>query len=334
MSDHPHRRHNPLTDEWVLVSPHRSKRPWHGKVEATESRLSITHDADCLLCAGNTRINGEVNDNYKDIFVFDNDFPSILETFDNSTNKISALFNSTPISGKCRVICFSPDHSQTLADMDVSEIKKIINTWQEQTEELSKANQTVQIFENKGAIMGCSNPHPHCQIWANNVIPTEIAKESKTQKEYYETHGNLLLLDYVKEELNKNERILLTNEHWVTLVPYWAKWPFETMILPRFKITDLTELDAAKTESLAEIMKKHLQMYDNLFDSSMPYTMGWHQSSFDGNDNEHFTLHAHYYPPVLRSATNQKFMVGYEMMAEPQRDITPEEAAQKLRDSI
>ena len=333
----PHRRLNPLTGEWVLVSPHRGNRPWLGKQEKTPQKTSIQYDRDCLLCPGNIRINGEVNDNYDDIFVFDNDFPAILDDpilEDENTNE---LFINEPIKGKCRVLCFSPDHNKTMADLELDSIEKVITELKSQTEELSKRFQTVQIFENKGEIMGCSNPHPHCQIWANSATPTEINKELVTQQNYWNKNKSKMLLDYLEQELELGQRILLENDHWATLVPYWAKWPFETMILPKFDANTFLDLDSQQIESLANITKTHLQMYNNLFETPMPYSMGWHQKPFD-QDKEKQTrgwqLHAHYYPPLLRSATNQKFMVGYEMMAEPQRDFTAELAAQKLRENI
>ena len=331
-SDKPHRRYNPLTGEWILVSPHRTKRPWKGKVEAVAETKRSSHDSTCQLCAGNERTGGERNPNYQGTYVFQNDFPAILSSPAGEIVE-DGLFRSEPIHGTCRVICFSPRHDLTLPEMAVEDIERVIETWSSQMEELSRHYRWVQVFENKGEIMGCSNPHPHGQIWAGNFLPTEPVKEDKAQREYADRKGNVLLLDYVQAEQKAEDRIIVKNEDWVALVPYWATWPYETLLLPsRRQIGHLSDLAPAEKETLADILKRLLIRYDNLFETSFPYSMGWHGRPGGAGDFGHWQLHAHFYPPLLRSATIQKFMVGYELMAEAQRDLTPEQAARKLRE--
>jgi len=333
LDEKPHRRFNPLTGEWVLVSPHRTKRPWLGKVENTETVNLPPYDPKCYLCPGNERAGGHKNPDYTETFVFVNDFSALLpeggeeELFTDD----SEFFRSEPVKGECRVICFSPRHDLTLSKMSLEAIKKVVDVWQEQLAELGEKYRWVQIFENRGEIMGASNPHPHGQIWASSFLPSEPRKENEQQRIFRETHGKVFLLSYLEEELAREERIVIEEEHWVVLVPFWAVWPFETMLLPKRHIRQLTETTEREKKNLARTLKKLLTKYDNLFETSFPYTMGWHGAPFDGNANEHWQLHAHFYPPLLRSATIRKFMVGYEMLAEPQRDITPEKAAERLK---
>ena len=330
-TEHPHRRYNPLINEWVLVSPHRAKRPWQGQVEKLDEQEKPIYDKDCFLCAGNTRINGEKNDEYTETFVFTNDFAAIKQ----DTPKISSddpLFKMATEQGESRVICFSPDHSKTLPQLSVEEITSVVNTWQSQCEELGKTYKSVQVFENKGSVMGCSNPHPHGQIWAQQQLPTLVMKKQKAQQAYLEQHGSNLLQDYVVREVENKERIVVMNDDWLVVVPYWAAWPFETLLLPRFAVSRITELNEQQKSSLADIIKQITIKYDNLFNCSFPYSMGWHGAPFDGQQHDEWTLHASFFPPLLRSATVRKFMVGYEMMAEAQRDLTAEQAAQRLRD--
>jgi UDPglucose--hexose-1-phosphate uridylyltransferase len=333
MIDTPHRRLNPLTGEWVLVSPHRAKRPWLGQVEKTPPENLPQYDPTCYLCPRNERAGGVKNPDYESTFVFDNDFSALLpdETPERALNH--PLFASVSERGLCRVVCFSPRHDLTLPELGITSIEKVIATWTEQTVDLGKKDfiQYVQVFENKGAIMGCSNPHPHSQIWANEYIPNEPAKELDRQKTYFNENGRPLLSDYLEEEHRRKERILFTNDYFTALIPYWAIWPFETMIVAHDDATRLNELTPAEVSALAETMKQVTTRYDNLFEVSFPYSMGFHQAPFDDQPHPEWRLHAHFYPPLLRSATVRKFMVGYELLAMPQRDITPESAAERLR---
>ena len=330
-TEHPHRRYNPLIDEWILVSPHRAKRPWQGQVEKLDEEEKPAYDKDCFLCAGNTRVNGEINDDYKETFVFTNDFSAIKQDTPNISID-DPLFKMETEKGESRVICFSPDHSKTLPQLSEKEITNIVNTWQSQCEELGKKHLWVQIFENKGSVMGCSNPHPHGQIWAQQKVPTLVMKKQKAQQAYFAQYHSSLLQDYVARELEKKERIVVSNEDWLVVVPYWAAWPFETLLLPRFSVTRITELTETQKLTLSDVIKQITIKYDNLFNCSFPYSMGWHGAPFDGQLHEEWTLHASFLPPLLRSASVRKFMVGYEMMAEAQRDLTAEQAAQRLRD--
>lgn len=332
----PHRRWNPLTGEWILVSPHRAQRPWLGQVEAvTEERPA--YDPACTLCPGNTRVSGEVNPRYADTFVFGNDFPALLLHAEHATErKESPLFRSREASGECRVICFSPRHDLSLAQMSADEIVRVIRTWQEQSEDLGSRNTWVQVFENKGAVMGCSNPHPHGQIWAGDFLPEQPAKEDLSQMGYLAEHGRPLLIDYAAEELRDGSRIVVEGDHWFAVVPYWALWPYETLLLPKTEqVARLTSLPDSHVGDLAETMRRLLVRYDNLFQCSFPYSMGWHGAPFlpgEGDHPEaHWQLHAHFYPPLLRSASVKKFLVGYEMLGEGQRDLTAEQAAERLR---
>ncbi len=330
-TDHPHRRYNPLIDQWVLVSPHRAKRPWQGQQEKVSEEQKPSYDPHCYLCPGNARITGEKNPNYQQPYVFQNDFSALLTDTPAPAKSDDPLFKSAQARGESRVICFSPDHSKTLPQLSVAEIEAVIRVWQSQLEELGQKYPWVQIFENKGAAMGCSNPHPHGQIWANSFLPNEVAREDKAQRQYFEKHGSVLLVDYAKRELELKERIVVETEHWLAVVPYWAVWPFETLLLPKAHVKRLTELSTEQSADLAVILKKLTTKYDNLFETSFPYSMGFHAAPFNGEDNEHWQLHAHFYPPLLRSATVRKFMVGYEMLGESQRDLTAEQAADRLR---
>ena len=333
MFDSPHRRFNPLTGEWVLVSPQRAKRPWLGQVEKTPPEDLPQYDPTCYLCPRNERAGGVKNPDYGSTFVFDNDFSALLP--DETPRRASDhhLLAAVSERGLCRVICFSPRHDLTLPELDKASIEKIITTWTEQTVDLGKKDfiRYVQVFENKGAVMGCSNPHPHSQIWANEHIPNEPAKELDRQQTYFNENGRPLLSDYLAEEHKRRERILFTNDHFTALIPYWAIWPFETMIVAHGNATRLNELTPAEVSALAEVMKQVTTCYDNLFEIPFPYSMGFHQAPFDDQPHPEWRLHAHFYPPLLRSATVRKFMVGYELLATPQRDITPETAVEQLR---
>ena len=329
-SKFPHRRYNPLTGNYVLVSPHRLLRPWQGKEEDVVLEQKPEHDANCYLCAGNVRANGENNPNYKDTFVFTNDFAAFMKETPEFESD-NPLLKVESVAGTNRVICFSPKHNLTLAEMEKSEIKKVVDLWKSQSVELGKKYTWVQIFENKGEIMGSSNPHPHGQIWASSFIPNEVVSENENQKKYFTENGSVLLVDYVNLEVKQQERLVVENEHWVVVVPFWATWPFETLLLPKRHVQTLGDLSEEESSSLAEILKTFLSKYDNLFKTSFPYTMGWHGAPSNGKNNSHWQLHAHFYPPLLRSATVKKFMVGYEMLSESQRDITAEQAAERLR---
>lgn len=328
----PHRRYNILTGEWVLVSPHRTKRPWQGKKEETTIPEMITHDTSCYLCATNTRINGEVNPDYKNTFVFPNDFGALLpDSLDFKQD--NGLLKAESETGICKVICFSPNHSLTLPGMEISDIEQVISTWQKEYKELGAKPEInhIQIFENKGVTMGCSNPHPHGQVWAQESIPNEVLKKTEKQREYFQKHGKSLLIDYLEQELKEKERIISENDSFVSLVPFWAVWPYEVMIVPRNQRSHVGELSDKERTDYAEQLKIVTQKYDKLFDTSFPYSSGIHQAPTDGEHPEwHF--HMSFYPPLLRSATVKKFMVGYEMFGMPQRDITAELAAKNLRE--
>jgi len=333
MIDTPHRRFNPLTGEWVLVSPHRAKRPWLGQIEKPPLENLLQHDPTCYLCPRNERIGGVKNPDYKSTFIFDNDFAALLPDKNSEHKPDHPLLASISERGLCQVVCFSPRHDLTLPELDNASIENVIATWTKQTVELSKKDfiHYVQVFENKGAMMGCSNPHPHSQIWGTDLIPNEPAKELERQINYFNENQHTLLSDYIKEEHKRKERILFSNDHFTALVPYWAVWPFETMVVAHRNVTRLDELTSTEISALANMLKRVTTCYDNLFEISFPYSMGFHQAPFDNQPHPEWTLHAHFYPPLLRSATVRKFMVGYEMLAMPQRDITPETAADRLR---
>lgn len=327
----PHRRRNPLTGEWVLCSPHRATRPWQGQQETTARDARPAHDPHCYLCAGNRRANGEANPDYRDTFVFENDFRALLDAEPATPVAAHPLLRQAPVRGTCRVICFSPRHDLTLARMELPGIERVIATWQAESAELGRRYRWVQVFENKGAIMGCSNPHPHGQIWAMDQVPTIPALEDEHQRRHALACGRPLLLDYIEEELRLGERLVWANEDWAVVVPYWANWPFETLLLPRFPVRRLPELGANRVRSLAGALQALLRRYDALFSVDFPYSMGWHGAPFGDEPGDHWQLHAHFHPPLLRSATVKKFMVGFEMLGESQRDITPESAAARLR---
>ncbi|MFT4848149.1 MAG: UDPglucose--hexose-1-phosphate uridylyltransferase [Sediminicola sp.] len=332
LQDYSHKRFNILTGEWVLVSPQRAKRPWQGQQESVSNEVRPAHDSSCYLCSGNNRINGEQNPDYKDVFVFTNDFGALQTTSPKfSINK--GFFKAESEQGICKVICFSPDHSKSLADMNIEDIHKVVRTWQEEYTVLG-ANDSinyVQIFENKGAVMGCSNPHPHGQIWSQSTLPNEVDKKDKQQLEYYNKNQTSLLGGYLSQELEASERIIYQNNDFVVLIPFWAVWPFETMIIPKKEYTNITEISETESMAFADAISKITIAYDTLFKCSFPYSSGIHQAPTNGEQNKHWHWHMSFYPPLLRSETVKKFMVGYEMFGSPQRDITAEQAAMTLK---
>lgn len=331
--EHPHRRRNPLTGEYILVSPHRTKRPWQGQVERLPNEARPAYDPACYLCPGNERAGGVRNPDYSGTFVFTNDYAALL-TDTPEMHAADPLFSFESARGTSRVICFSPRHDLTLPLMELHDIESVIDVWTEQMAELGTTYPWVQIFENKGAAMGASNPHPHGQIWASSFLPNEAVIEDAHQREYYAQHGVPLLVEYARREHEAGERVIVENEDWIAVVPYWAIWPFEALLMPFRPAQRLGDLDDQQRESLAQIIKDLTTRYDNLFETSFPYSMGWHGAPtgiYLGQPADHWQLHAHYYPPLLRSATVRKFMVGYEMLAEAQRDLTPEQAAARLR---
>tara|TARA_R110002126_G_scaffold6305_18_gene33066 strand:- start:460 stop:1527 length:1068 start_codon:yes stop_codon:yes gene_type:complete len=328
----PHRRYNILIDEWVLVSPHRTKRPWQGKKDKAVVIKKITYDENCYLCPTNIRTSGKENSNYRGAYSFVNDFSALISEVKKEVFN-DGLLNAQIESGICKVICFSPNHALTLPLMSVDEITQVIKLWKKEYAELGSQSSIshVQIFENKGEIMGCSNPHPHGQIWAQNSIPEIVLKKQQQQKRYWEANKRSLLSDYVKQELELDERIILKNNHFVALIPYWAVWPYETMIIPMKHYQHIGQLNREEEIAFAAIIKQLTTRYDNLFETSFPYSSGIHQSPTDGNLHPEWHLHMSFYPPLLRSAEVKKFMVGYEMFANPQRDITAEQAAEALK---
>ncbi len=333
LSNQPHRRYNPLSGEWVLVSPHRTQRPWQGQVERSAPEQRPAYDPQCYLCPGNARAGGAVNPSYEQTFVFTNDYAALLPDTPDGTFDRDGLLHAELACGTCRVVCFSPRHDLTIAEMDASALRLVVDTWVAQYEELGAQSWVnhVQVFENRGAMMGASNPHPHGQIWATSYLPQHVAREQNTQRDYYAANGRTLLSDYLALELAEGARIVCDNEHFVALVPFWAVWPFETLLISRRPIGALPDLLADERAGLAGILKRLTTRYDNLFEVSFPYSMGFHQRPTDGEAHPEWHLHAHFYPPLLRSATVRKFMVGFEMLGEAQRDITAEQAAERLR---
>ena len=334
MIDSPHRRFNPLTRDWVLVSPHRAKRPWLGQVEKTPLENLPQYDPTCYLCPGNERAGGVINPPYTGPFVFDNDFASLLpQAAQDDPAPSHPLLASSPERGFCRVVCFSPRHDLTLPELDHSAVENVLEAWSRESADLGAHDfiRYAQVFENKGAVMGCSNPHPHSQIWAQSQLPNEIAKELDSQSAYFAEHGRPLLADYLAEENRRKERIVFQNASFTALVPFWAVWPFEILLAAHRPSAHLSKLSPTEMSDLAEALKQVTTRYDNLFEISFPYSMGFHQAPSDGQNHPEWVLHAHFYPPLLRSATVRKFMVGYEMLAMPQRDITPESAAGRLQ---
>ncbi|WP_282134362.1 UDP-glucose--hexose-1-phosphate uridylyltransferase [Seonamhaeicola maritimus] len=332
LEDYSHKRFNILTGEWVLVSPHRAKRPWQGQNEAVNNEKRPTHDESCYLCAGNTRINGEVNPKYEDVFIFTNDFAALQKDSPDFSVDDGLLIAQSE-KGICKVVCFSPDHSKSLADMDANEIQKVVFAWQKEYKELGGNDliNYVQIFENKGAVMGCSNPHPHGQIWSQSTLPNEVDKKNTQQLNYHQKNGSSLLGDYLAQELEKKERIIFENDAFVVLIPFWAVWPFEAMIVPKAHKSSISDLNEEEAYLYAEAISVLTKAYDKIFNTSFPYSSGIHQAPTNGEDNSHWHFHMSFYPPLLRSASVKKFMVGYEMFGSPQRDITAEKAAQMIR---
>lgn len=330
-ADHPHRRRDPLTGRHVLVSPHRANRPWQGAKEAARAQTFPRYDPDCYLCPANRRVGGAINPDYPSVFVFDNDFAAVSAETPSPDPGDDPIYGIDAARGVSRVLCFSPDHAATLPLLPAAAMRAVVEAWCAQAQALDRDYPSVQIFENKGEMMGCSNPHPHGQIWATSYIPDEIMIEDDHQRAYFAQTGSALLHDVAAREIDAGERIVVANLHWLAVVPFWARWPFETLLLPRFPVARLGDLATDTRDSLAEIVQALTTRYDNLFKTSFPYSMGWHGAPSDGRDDDGWQLHAHFYPPLLRSATVRKFMVGFELLAEAQRDLTPEQAAARLR---
>jgi UDPglucose--hexose-1-phosphate uridylyltransferase len=329
----PHRRFNPLTREWVLVSPHRTQRPWQGQVEEAGPPAQPEYDPKCYLCPGNERAGGVRNPKYTSTFVFDNDFAALKPDTSPARFEERDLLLAESEPGICRVVCFSPKHNLTIANMEPADLRKVVDEWVRQYQDLGAREfiNYVQIFENRGEMMGASNPHPHCQIWSSHSLPNEVVKEQGAQKAWAEAHGACMLCDYTKLEQASRDRVVEENESFLVVVPFWAVWPFETMVLAKEHIGAIDRLNDKQRDGLADILKRITSRYDRLFQISFPYSMGFHQMPTDGESHSEWHFHAHFYPPLLRSATVRKFLVGYEMLASPQRDFTPEWAAERLR---
>lgn len=328
-----HRRKNPLTGDWVLVSPHRNNRPWLGATEAPEADELAQYDETCPLCPGNQRAHNTSNPAYEDTFVFVNDFGALVSDQPDieHTSDEHPLFEADIANGECRVVCFSPDHNKSLPELLVTEIKHVVDAWQTNYIELAKQYACIHIFENKGAVMGCSQPHPHGQIWAHDHLSSEVEQENKQQYAYQQKHGSALLADYVEHEIANQDRVVVENEDWLVVVPFWAAWPFETLLIAKGDVSNFAQLSELQKCSLAQILQTLTIRYDNVFNCSFPYSMGWHSAPSNLEDDSHWRLHAHFYPPLLRSASVKKHMVGYEMLAESQRDLSAETAAKILR---
>lgn len=329
-AEHPHRRFDPLKGEWLLVSPHRAKRPWQGQEDAPDLAERPAHDPGCYLCPGNVRVTGERNSDYVGPYVFANDFAALQPDAPRPEGEGDPLFQADGARGTSRVICFSPDHGRSLPELTEVELEAVIDCWCGEVAALGETWAHVQLFENKGGQMGCSNPHPHGQIWATDYVPGIVATEDRTQAEWLERHGAPMLLQLAEREAG-GSRVVVETNHWLAIVPFWAAWPFETLLLPKFAVARLPDCDAEQRADLARTISALTIRYDNLFECSFPYSMGWHGAPFGRDGTGHWQLHAHFYPPLLRSASVRKFMVGYEMMAEAQRDLTPEQAAERLR---
>lgn len=334
LNEHSHRRFNPLTEEWLIVSPHRTKRPWQGQVEDASDSFLAEYDPECYLCPGNRRAGDKTNPDYKRVFVFDNDFAALMPDVPDGSSNTGDLIVAERERGISRVVCFSPNHGLTLGRMNVDDIKNVIDEWANQYVELGAEPfiNHVQIFENRGEMMGASNPHPHCQIWASESVPNEPAKEIRSQRAYQAKHNSCLLCDYLDLEQKSGERIVFENEHFLAIVPFWAVYPFEVMVVIRDHRGSIDEFDERERSAFADILKRVTTRYDNLFLTPFPYSMGLHQKPTDAHSHEYAHFHAHFYPPLLRSATVRKFLVGFEILGSPQRDITPETAAARLRE--
>ena len=331
---YPHRRFNPLTREWILVSPNRTQRPWSGKTEQPTGPCQMTYDPSCYLCPGNERAGGIRNPQYSSTFIFDNDYPALVADAPAIEVDESGLLRAHSEPGICRVLCFSPRHDLTVPGMGSSEMREVVDHWARETAALAGVSwiNHVQVFENRGALMGASNPHPHCQIWATASVPVQPSKELSSFAQYHEERRSCLLCDYLRLEICQKERVVCENSSFIAIVPYWAAWPFETMVMSKRHVQDLTQLSASERSDLAEVLQRVTRRYDNLFETEFPYSMGFHQRPTDGQAHEEWHFHAHYLPPLLRSATVQKFMVGFELLGTPQRDLTPESAAARLRE--